>query len=55
MKNGVLSLFVLLTMKPVQKLDPPVEITPTEFTSASQPLESLQATSTLHEPDLSVD
>ena len=38
-------------MNPVQKVDPPVEITPTQSISFSHVTDSGQATSTLQDPE----
>ena len=38
-------------MKPVQKIDPPVEMAATDGISLRQPSPSEHTTSTLHDPD----
>ena len=53
MKKGTRSSAVLLTMKPVQNVEPPVEMTPTVAISFLQSSPSGQITSTLQDPDLS--
>ena len=52
-KYGVPSTAVLFNIEPVQKVVPPVDITPTELISARQSSPSGQTTSTLQVPALS--
>ena len=51
MKYGVRSWRTLLTMKPVQKREPPVEMTATAAISSRQSSPAAQTTSTLHDPE----